>query len=117
MFHRKTKIKKSMIPNIVPTSKAALKQICLITAEGDLDKAQKLYDYMIKDMDDLPLFDIPRPSTMQQIKEGANNIWTWVSQNEEQIMGMVGVIKNMFNKGGGQISIPGDSQPIPPINQ
>ena len=44
----KNKINKGMIPNLRPTSKAALKQQCLLIANGDIDKAIKLYDFMIK---------------------------------------------------------------------
>ena len=60
-----------MIQNIRPTSKIALKMSCLYTCNGDVDKAEKLYDFLAKDIEDMPTFDVQQPTTMQQIKDGA----------------------------------------------
>lgn len=103
-----------MIRAIQPTSKSALKTQCLLVAKGDIDKAERLYDFMAKDMDELPLFDAVKPTTMQQIKDGAVNTFTWLNENQEQVMNWVAIIKGMFNKGGG--NIPPASTPLPPIN-
>lgn len=100
-----------MIPRLNPTSKASLKQQCLFIAEGDVDKASRLYEFMIKDMDELPLFDPIQPTTMQQVKETASDTFTWIKENKDEIMDWVGFFRGMFSKGseGGT--------PIPPINQ
>lgn len=113
MFKRKTKIKKDMIPMINPTSKVALKQQCLIIANGDIEKADKIYAYMIKDMEDLPMFDAPVASKLQQTKEAMLQGWHWINENQENIGNWIGIIKSMFNKGGGGTP----NVPIPPINQ
>ena len=113
MWNR-TKISKEMIPRLNPTSKASLKQQCLFLAEGDIEKATKLYDFMIKDMDDLPLFDPIHPTTMQQVKETASNAFAWVKENKDDIMDWVGFFRGMFSKGGGEAA---GGTPIPQINK
>lgn len=101
-----------MIPRIVPMSKASLKQQCLLVSEGDIEKATKLYDFYIKDMEDLPTFDPIQPTTMQQVKETASSTFQWVKENKDDIMDWVGFFRGMFSKGGGE-----GGTPIPPINQ
>jgi len=113
MFTNRTKIKKEMIGQLRPTSKAALKHQCLIMAEGDVDKAERLYDFMIKDMDDLPTFDVVPPSTMQQVKDGAIGTMNWIKENKDDIMDWVGFLRGMFAKGG---NAPTGGSPLPPIN-
>ena len=105
-----------MIQNIRPTSKAALKMQCLYSCGGDIDKAAKLYEFMIKDMENLPMFDVQPPTTMQQIKDGAVQTFAWLNDNQETIMNWVGMIKQMLNKGGGATPTPTANAPIPPIN-
>lgn len=105
-----------MIQNIRPTSKIALKMSCLYTCNGDVDKAEKLYDFLAKDIEDMPTFDVQQPTTMQQIKDGAVQTFAWLNDNQETIMNWVGMIKQMFNKGGGATLTPTASAPIPPIN-
>lgn len=113
MFWNGTKIKKEMIQHLRPTSKAALKQQCLLIANGDIDKAIKLYDFMIKDMEDLPMFDVPPPTTLQQVKDGAMGTMAWLNENKNDILDWVGIIRGMFSKGGGT---PQGGAPLPPIN-
>ena len=117
MFFRRNKIKKDMIQNIRPTSKIALKMSCLYTCNGDVDNAEKLYKFLSDGLEDLPTFDVQQPTTMQQIKDGAVQTFAWLNDNQETIMNWVGMIKQMFNKGGGAAPMPTASAPIPPINQ
>ena len=105
-----------MIQNIRPTSKIALKMSCLYTCNGDVAKAEKLYDFLAKDIEDLPTFDVQQPTTMQQRKDGAVQTFAWLNQNQDTIMNWVGIIKQMFNNGGGATPTPTASAPIPPIN-
>ena len=103
-----------MIPNLRPTSKASLKMQCLLTCNGDLDKAAKLYDFMIKDMEDLPMFDVQPPTAMQQVKETIGQSMGWLKENQNEIMQGIEWIRSMFGKGGGMP--PSGATPIPPIN-
>lgn len=119
LFRKKFNLDSKMIQNLRPTSKASLKQICLLAAKGNLEEAQKLYDYMIKDMEDLPLFDAPIPSRMEEIKNGLSDTFRWVNDNQEQIFSWIGIIKDLFNKNGGGGIPPAampPTSPIPSIN-
>ena len=117
MWFSKNKIDKNMIQAIRPTSKSTLKMQCLMMSNGDIDKAERLYDYMAKDMDDLPLFDTPVPTTLQQVKSGAIETFQWLNENQNQIMNWVGIIKQMFGGAGGMPPIPpAPGNVIPPIN-
>ena len=116
MFWRRNKISKDMIPNIRPTSKAALKMQCLYSCNGNIDKATVLYDYLIKGMEDLPTYDPIQPTTMQQFKDGAMQTFDWINKNQDTILGWIDTIKGMLNKGGGGSVPPVASAPIPSIN-
>ena len=106
-----------MIANIRPSSKVALKMQCLAASKYDVDAAEKLYNFLAKDLEDLPTFDIVPPTTMQQIKDGAVQTFGWINQNQDTIMNWIGVIKDMFGKGGnGNNMPPTQAAPIPSIN-
>ena len=78
-----------MIRAINPTSKASLKMQCLLVSNGDIEKAEKLYNFMAKDMPDLPMYDPVPPTTIQQIKDGAVNTMNWLKENKEDIMDLM----------------------------
>ena len=110
----------NMIANIRPTSKVTLKMQCLAAAKYNVDEASKLYDFLCRDLDDLPTFDVMPPSAMQQIKDGAVQTFGWLNQNQDTIMNWVGIIKDMFNRGGTATPNMPNAQapaPIPSINQ
>lgn len=109
-----------MIQDFQPTSKLALKRMCLSSAKGDLDKAMKLYDFMAKDMDELPMFDPTKPTIMQQVKNGANDTFQWLNQNADQIFLWVDVIQSLIL--GRRRNVTSDNntvkpQPIKDINK
>ena len=103
-----------MIPRLNPTSKASLKQQCLLLANGDMEKAERLYTFMIKDMEDIPSIDPVPPTTMQQFKDGALNTMAWLKENKNDIIDWVGFIQGMVGKGGGGTMPNGPA--LPPIN-
>lgn len=103
-----------MIRAINPTSKASLKMQCLLVSNGDIDKAERLYDFMAKDMPDLPMFDPVQPTTMQQVKETASSTFAWIKENKNDILDWVGFFQGMFGKGGKPPASP--AAPLPPIN-
>ena len=111
----KNKIKKEMIRAINPTSKASLKMQCLLVSNGDIDKAERLYDFMAKDMPDLPMFDPVQPTTLQQVKQTAADTFGWINENQDTIMNWVGMIRGMFSKGAPPAGTPPQA-PLPPIN-
>lgn len=106
----KLKIDKDMINLINPTSKLALKKQCLIISNGDIDKAERIYSFMIKDMEELPLYDIPEPTKLQQTKDIVANGWKWINDNKDNVASWINLIKGITSKSG-------NNTPIPPINQ
>lgn len=112
MFNR-NKINKDMISAITPTSKSTLKIQCLLITNGDIDKAERLYNFLIKDLDELPATEPPQPTTMAQIKDGATSIFGWVNDNQDNIAGWINIIKGMFSKNAPTAQV---TTPIPDIN-
>lgn len=112
LFKRRFRIKEEDIKMIRPTSKAALKSQCLLVAKGDVEQAEKLYDFYIKDMDELPMFDVVPPSTMQNITQTAGNIFGWVKENGNDIAQAVQLVKSIMKNG----NVPSANVPLPPIN-
>ena len=97
---------------IVATSKVALKTSCLRACDNDIDKAMKLYDFFIKDMPNLPDFDVTPPSAMQQAKEMAVNAFSWLDQNQERLLGYWQMFQQMR---GGIVPIATPPTNVPPI--
>lgn len=103
-----------MLKAIKPTSKTALKMQALLVSNGDVEKAERLYDFLAKDMDDLPTFDIVPPTTMQNVKETAISIFGWVKENQNDIINGIELIKGLRN-GGGLPPTTAPVNPLPPL--
>ena len=74
-----------MLRGIKPTSKATLKLQCLFCSNGDIDEAEKMYDFFAKDMPNLPDYD-PEPQTwMNNTKDMANGILGWIGENKDTL--------------------------------
>ena len=86
---------------------------CLHTCNGDIEKAEKLYQYLTDGIDDLPTYDPIQPTTMQQAKEIISNGFSWAKENQDAIVNVVSFLKDTFGKGGG--STP-SATAVPPIN-
>lgn len=111
MFGR-DKINQNMI---VPTSKVSLKTSCLMACNNDIDKAAKLYEFFAKDLASLPDFDVPKPSTFEQIKNVAGDVFGWLDQNQDKIANAYNIIKSVRN--GEPIVLASGTPPVdvPPI--
>ena len=116
MFNKKKRLERLMekIAMIKPTSKASLKQTCLFMANLDVEKAEKMYDFLVKDMDGIPDVEPSTKPFIQNIGEQANGIFGWFRENQDMIGQAVDFIKGIISsrKGGG---IP-PATPLPPIN-
>jgi len=96
-FNKEKQKKMEFIRNYVPTSKAQLLQVVMTYCNGDLKKAQEMFDFYAKNID-LPDFDPVEPTLMQQIKTNASGIFSWLKENQGDLINgyqlIQGIIKN-----------------------
>ncbi len=81
IFRRKPKINYEAMANIVPTSKFDLKMQCIAIARGNVDEAEKLYNFLAGDIA-IPDVTPPTPTLMQQIKDTAGGLFGFVKENQ-----------------------------------
>lgn len=117
-FNKEKKKKMAFLQNFVPTSKANLMQVAMYLNKGDVSKAQEFVDFYAKNLD-LPDFDPVEPSFMQQLKSGASDIFSWIKENQGDIVQgyqfIQGIIKNKGMLPDITPQIP--DTPLPPINE
>ena len=93
----------------------SLKMSCIRACNNDVAKASELYEFLIKDIETLPDLDITPPSTFEQIKGMAGDIFGWVEQNQDKLVGAYNFIQNL--RGGSPIGAtagpPAGVSPIP----
>lgn len=95
---------------IRPTSKIALKMTCLEAVNGDVKKAQEMYDFFASDID-LPDYDHVPPTQMQQFKQTASSMFGWVKENKDDLMQAFAFVQNL--RSGGGFSSPVNIPPLP----
>jgi len=97
---------------IKPTSKAALKQQCLYLSRFDVAKAEKMYDFLVKDVADaIPDVEPASRTFVQNLGEQANGVFGWLRENQDMLSQGVEFIKGIVK---GRKAAP--AQPLPPIN-
>lgn len=103
------------LTQIRTASKLSLKLSCIAACGNDVDKAEKLYDFIVKDIPNLPEFDPVKASTIEQIKTGANDLFSWIGQHKEDLIEGWNFIQQIR---GGLMTPPIQEMPpadIPPI--
>ena len=112
------KKKLEMVQAIRPTSKATLKIQCLFACKGDIDEANKLYDYFAKDMPELPDYDPVAPTWVDNTKDMANGIMGWIGDNKDTLAQAYDFIRQVVQKRGlPPVAEPqGTVSPLPDIN-
>ncbi len=103
------------LTRIRPTSKLSLKLSCLAACGNEVDRAERLYDFIARDMEHLPEVDMQRPTAFQQFKEGAGELFGWIGSHRDELIEGWNFIQAM--RGGGAINIPTVPPPVdlPPI--
>ena len=96
---------------IKPTSKAALKAQSLYLSNLDIDKAERMYDFLVKDMEDIPAVEPTSKPFMQNFGEQASGVMGWFRENQDVISQGVDIIRGILAKRKGV------SAPLPPINE
>ena len=74
-----------MVSSYKPTSKSGLKSFCIMAAKGNVDEAERLYNFFIKDMEDLPMFDPEAPSVMDNARNAVTGFFGFVRDNKDGI--------------------------------
>lgn len=99
------------------TSKSSLKLQCLFCAKGDLKEAKELYDFFAADMPNLPDYDPPVPTWMDNTKETVNGLMGWLKENQDTLAQGYDFIRGIIQKRGAVTDVPpADATPLPPIN-
>ena len=101
-----------MVGMIKPTSKAALKQQCLFLSNLDVDKAERMYDFLIKDMEEIPAVETASKSFVQNFGEQASGVLGWFRDNQDVLSQGVNLIRGIIGKKGAA-----PAAPLPPINE
>ena len=109
MFARKKKIMEA-VNMIKTTSKASLKMSCLYLCNLDVAKAERMYDFLVKDMPDIPEVEPSQKTFLENFKEQAGGVMGWLRENQDMISQGVGFVKGIVSKKG---AVP----PLPPINE
>jgi hypothetical protein len=110
------KKKLAMIQAIRPTSKATLKLQCLFACRGDINEAEKLYDYFAKDMPELPDYDPVQPTWIDNTKETVNGLMGWLKENQDTLAQGYEFVANVIKRRGAPPAIEAEPTPLPPIN-
>lgn len=99
---------------IKPTSKASLKQACLFLSNLDVDKASAMYDFLIKDLEELPALEPASKTFIQNFGEQASGVLGWFRENQDVLSQGVEMVRGIISRRkGGAAPV---SEPLPPIN-
>lgn len=114
MFNRKKREQRLLekIAMINPTSKAELKRQCLMLSNLNVEKAEKMYDFLVKGMEGIPDVEPAQKPFLQRFGEQANGVIGWIRDNQDVLGQGVDFVRSMIGKKGGTPP----STPLPPIN-
>ena len=117
MLWFKDKKRMEFIQSYIPTSKAQLIQVAMWYHKGDTQKAQEMVDFYTKNMN-LPDFDPVQPTFMEQMKSGASDLFSWIKENQGEIVQGYDFIRSIIaNKGAlPAVGEEAAAEPLPPIN-
>ena len=102
---------------IVTTSKIALKTSCMRACGNDVERAERLYEFFVKDLANLPDFDVVPPTPFEQTKDFLVNAFSWIDNNQDKIVGYYNIYQQL--RGGQPLVLPNaptalpDAPPIP----
>jgi hypothetical protein len=97
---------------IQTTSKDTLKRTALFACGGDVKQAEEIYNFFVKDMPNMPDYDMVPPSFMDQAKSTIGSVLGWIDENQDKLVGYWNIIQQM--RGGGTIP-PSPPTNLPPI--
>lgn len=92
-----------MTSSYVPTSKSSLKSFCVMLAKGDVKQASELYDFYMKDMDDLPMFDPKAPTAMDNAKSAVTGFFDFIRENKDGFGQVYDIVRGIAAARGKQL--------------
>ena len=113
LFNRKEFHNMEMIRT---TSKDALKRSLMQMYQGDVATMERMYDFYMKDMQNVPDFDPVAPSMLQQAKTTIGDLFGWADANQEKLVGAYNLFRAL--KRGEPIRAVSASAPVadvPPL--
>ena len=122
-FNDKNKIDVEQLKFLNPTSKTSLKNQCMMLAGGDIDKAERIYDFYTRDVPDLPTVDPVEPTWVDSTKKTLGDIMQWANNNPNTVSSIYAFIQQLT---GGRLpslnlaqvanDVEEDAEALPPIN-
>lgn len=104
MLWFKDRKRMEFIQSYIPTSKAQLIQVAMWYHKGDMQKAQEMVDFYNKNMN-LPDFDPVQPTWMDQMKNGATDFFSFIRNNQSDIVNGYEFIRSIITNKGALPSI------------
>ena len=116
MFNREKRKQRiwEAVNMIKPTSKAELKRTCLYMSNLDVDKAEKMYRFLIDGLENIPDVEPTSKPFIQNFGEQASGVMGWFRENQDMISQGVDMIREIISKRKGVPTAP--VNPLPPIN-
>lgn len=118
-WKRRNKIDFNVMSQILPTSKFDLKMQCIAIAKGNVEEAEKLYNFLAGDID-IPDVTIPPLTKTQQFKEAAGSLFGWLKENQGDLVKAYNFIQSVRHGTPVSEAVSGVAQaatdlpPIPP---
>ena len=112
IWSRNKKKKMEAIQNWMPRSKEELLQMAFWFHKGNINEAQKMVDYYVKNIDLPDVAPVP-PKFIDKATSSVNGALGWVKENQETIMQVADFIRGIISK---RSQSPGNTTPLPPIN-
>lgn len=106
--------KKIHLEMIDATSKISLKMSCLRACDNNVGKAKELYDFLAADMAEIPDFDPVKPSAFEQIKQGASEVFGWLSTHRDDVAQGVSFVQSLVRSASPAVP-PAAPVNVPPI--
>ena len=94
------------------SSKEALLRSALLACNNDIKKASEICDYVTKMLPNLPDTDPVVPSSFEQMRDTAVQVFQWGQEHQDQIVGVINVVQQLLGKQ--PISIPPTITEVPP---
>ena len=92
-----------MLKMLRPTSKASLKTTCLLMSNGDIEKAERLYDFYAKDMKDMPMYDPPTPTWVDNTKDTLSGLFSFLGSHKDGLSQGYEILRSLLNARGANL--------------